>query len=336
MPILAAPYAAAPPARAQVSWSGFQAMSWVGADGSEWDLLSPSSGTLLMAGARGFNMPPITQYTRDSPAVAGTRWAGSRTEPREVFWPLLVYSDAGSQAWIEYDRAFWSTLHPDHTGVWKVTHPNGDTRSLRCRFKDDGGQTYDIDPSLVGWSAYGITLTAEQPYWEGEPVTRTWKASEPVSFFGAGTGGPPFTISPGSTLAKATMSNPGDVDAFPMWVLTGPMDSATVGQAGKLTQYQASIADGRSVVIDTSPDQQRVVEIASPPSPDAGGPDVGSQAWFDWISSAMASGTDRVLNLGSVAFNAPISPGKSVSLSLAMVGAGTVTAAISPLYYRAT
>jgi len=336
MPILATPSTVARPTSASVSWSGFQAMTWTGADGSQFDLLSPDSGTLLMAGARGLNMPSLTDYTSESPALDGARFRGSRTNQREVFWPLLVYSDAGSQAWVEYDREFWNSLRPGQVGLWTVTHPNGDTRTLRCRFKDDGGQSYDVDPSLVGWAAYGITLVADQPYWEGAAVTRTWKASQPVSFFGGGTGGPPFTISPGSTLAKATMPNPGDVDAYPMWVLTGPIDIASVGLSGKLTQYQASIASGRSVVIDTSPDQQRVVEIASPPDPDSGGPDVGSQEWLDWISAAMSTGTDRVLNLGSVAFNAPVSPGRSVSLSLSMVGDGTVTAAIVPYYFRAT
>ena len=332
MPILAAPYAAPLPASVQASWSGFQAMTWTGWDGSEWDLLNPASGTMLMSGGlRGLGMPPVTHYRRDSPAVAGTRWAGSRTEARESFWPLLVYSDAGSAAYAEYERAFWKTMHPDHTGVWSVTLPSGEVRSLRCRYADDGGQTFDVDPTRVGWSVYGITLTSEQPYWQGQAVTRTWKASSPVSFFGAGTGGPPFTISPGSTLAKASMNNDGDVEAFPMWVLVGPIDSASVGIAGKTTEYQASIAAGRAVVIDTDPDQQRVTEIAAPPDTLP----VGSDEWSAWISNALASGTDRVLSLGKVAFNAPIPPGKSVGLSLAMSGAGTVTAAINPLYYRA-
>lgn len=329
MPILAAPATLTRPASVSASWSGLQAMTWTGWDGSEWDLLSPNSATLLMAGARGLNMPSLTDYTSESPAVDGTRFRGSRTNQREVFWPLLVYGDAGSQAWVEYDRAFWNTLRPGMSGVWTVTHPNGETRSLRCRFKDDGGQSYDVDPSLVGWAAYGITLVADQPYWEGPAVTRTWKPSAPTPFLG--TGGPPFTISPGSSLGKATMNNPGDVDAYPLWVLTGPIDSASVGMSGKVTEYQAGIAAGKTVVIDTSPDQQRVAEIVAPPD----ALKVGSDEWSDYLSTAVASGTDRVLNLGKVAFNAPIPTGKSVSLSLAVAGTGTVTAAIVPYYNRA-
>ena len=330
MPILATPSTVARPTSASVSWSGFQAMTWTGWDGSQFDLLSLDSGAVLTEGLRGLNMPTLTDYTSESPAVDGARFRGSRTNQREVFWPLLVYGDGGSQAWIEYDRAFWNTLRPGKTGVWTVTHPNGETRSLRLRFKDDGGQSYDVDPSRVGWSAYGITLVADQPYWEGPAVTRTWKPSAPTPFLGSG--GPPFTISPGSSLGKATMDNPGDVDAYPMWVLTGPIDSASVGMSGKVTEYQSGITAGKTVVIDTSPDQQRVTEIIAPPDTLK----VGSDEWSDYLAGAVASGTDRVLNLGKVAFNAPIPPDKSASLSLAVAGTGTVTAAIVPHYFRAT
>ena len=307
MPILASPFQVVAPLDVAASWPGISAMTWTGWDGSEWDLLG-SNGVALTAGARGMSMPPVDRFTSTSPALAGSRWRGSRTLEREVFWPLFVYNDGGSQAWVEHDRAFWRTMDPTRPGLWSVTHPDGTIRTLVCRFVDDGDGVFDRDPSAAGWAVYGVTLVAEQPYWQGTPVTQTWKTVSPVSFFGAGSGGPPFTISPGSSLAKASINNPGDVDAYPLYTITGPVDSVSVGYAGNVVQLGA-IADGQTRIVDTRPDRLTVKD---------------------------QNGVDRWSELGASAnFDAPLPPGNPISLSLAMVGAGTVTASIIPLYYRA-
>ena len=224
-----------------------------------------------------------------------------------MFWPLRVYHPAGSQEWLDYDAAFWRTMHPDHTGVWTITQPNGESRSLRLRCVDDGQQAFDTDPALLGWARYGVTLVAEQPYWEGDPVTRAWKVGTPVSFFGSGPGGPPFTISPGSTLSKATIDNPGDIDAWPVWTIYGPTNSVTVGVNGRTVLVPFPVADGGLLTIDTRPSAQTAID---------------------------GNGGEWTSQLGSFNF-APVPAGKAVSLSLAMSGSGLVQASLTPLFLRA-
>jgi hypothetical protein len=309
VPILAAPYAP-PDTAALVDWSGIDSMTWTGHDGTVWDLTGWTGGVSLQAGARGFTMPPLDRFANASAALPGSHWRGWRAQDREVFWPVRVFSDAGSQAWVEYDRAFWATMRPDKVGVWQVVQLSGEARRLSLRFVDDGQAAFATLPALVGWTVYGITLVAEQPFWEGDTIARTWAVDDPTPFFGgvANGSGPTFYISSGSQVTNAQISNPGDVDTYPIYTAVGPFTSLSVGYAGNLVTL-GSVASGQTRIVDTRPDHLTVVD---------------------------QNGVDKWSELGSSAqFGAPIPPGDPVPLSLSMVGAGSITASITPRFYRA-
>ena len=288
------------PPPAPFTWTGLD-MTWTGWDGSVWNLSNGSDGTVMMAGVRGMNMPPVQHYTAEHAGTHGARWRGHTVQSREVFWPLQVYSDQGSIEWLERDRAFWKTMRPDKPGVWTVTRPDGQKRSLTLRFQDDGTQTYNTDPSLAGWSNYGITLMAEQPYWAGETETGSWVAGNAVQFF------PNLTISPGGTLASAQLRNPGDVDAWPIWNVYGPTSSVTVGINGRNITVPFALLTGQVLTIDTSPRQQTAI--------------------LDGI-------TDKTAQLGVIDF-APLPADQISTLTLSVTGSGFVTATVTPLYLRA-
>lgn len=284
-------------------------MSWTGWDGSQWDLLGNSGGVFLTRdGVRGLASPKVDRFTSMSPALAGSRWRGSRTLEREVFWPLMVFHDNGSAAWQAYDRAFWATMDPDRPGWWSVTNADGSTRTLRCRFVDDGDHQVSADPSQRGWDVYAITLIAEDPWWRGPVVRRSFAPAASRPFFGGveGGSGPPFYISPGSTLDTAAINNPGDVDAHPVYVVTGPTTRVSVGVGGHLVTFGGVLRDGQSVTIDTRPDRLTVVD---------------------------GDGADRLRDLTAAEFVA-IPAGAQVPLTLDMVGAGTVDVALEPAYRR--
>lgn len=282
--------------------------TWTGWDGSVWDLLTyADSGVLLMRGVRGLGKPTHDRYSSQSPALAGSRWRGYRTTEREVFWPVAVYADTANSRWVATDRAFWRTMHPGRPGTWTITQPSGEVRSLVCRFVDDGAQVFDVDPLTAGWTAYGVTLVAdEQPFWSGQTITRTFRASAASDFYG-GSGGPPFYISSASTLASAAITNPGDVEAYPVWTITGPTTSVSVGLAGNLVDVPFTLATGVSLVIDSRPTAQTAVD---------------------------SLGVERTAELGSANF-AAIPPGESVPLTLTMAGTGIVQVDLTPLYDRA-
>ena len=293
-----------------VVWSGL-AMKWVGWDGSEWVLSDETHGTVMLPGVRGLNMPPVIHHRAAHASVPGARWRGHTVDVREAFWPIQIYTDLGSQEWIAKDRAFWRTMDPAKTGTWVVIQPDGSERRLKLRFIDDGQQSFEHDAAMSGWSNYGITLAAEQPYWEGEEITGLWETGAPVPFFG-GTGGPAFAISPGNTLSEAQITNPGDVPAYMVWRIYGPTNTATVGINGRNISIPFPIAAGDVLEIDTRPEAQVAMR----------GPVAGPLT------------DDKTGSLGVIDF-APLPPGEPATLTLSMSGTGRITASFIPLYYRA-
>jgi hypothetical protein len=248
----------------------------------------------------------MQQWRSQSPAVAGARWRGAVADSREVFWPLKVWHDAGAAEWVDLDRAFWRTLDPQQTGVWAVTLPDGSRRSLTLRLKDDGDTVWNLMPTLYGWAHYGVTLTADDPFWSGDEIRRSWAAGSSSDFFNGPSKAPSFNISSANALESATLSNPGDVDAYLTWTVHGPFTSVTVG------------VDGSTVVAPITGALGDTLEINTDPS----------------VQAAFLNGADVTAQLTSSEF-VPLPPGENVSLSLALAGTGYVEAAFTPRYYRA-
>lgn len=298
-------------------------MTWTGYDGSTWDFSDYTKGVCLAAGVRGLTMPPVDWYTSDLAGVDGTTDRGYRVSARDVFWPLRIWRPKGGQDWLNVDADFWRTLMPGRYGTWKVEQPSGAYRTLRLRLANDGDQAWDTDPAVIGWGRYGIRLTAPQPYWEGPRIRRSFSAgSGAASFFNSATKAPPYRISGGSTLGTATIPNVGDVDAWPVWVLTGPITSASVGIGTRQIVVSSAISSGRGVIIDTNPTAQTAFD--GPLTTDSEG----------LLQVADSGRTEVTGSLGATDF-APIAPGESVPLTLTVVGTGSVRAEVIPRYYRA-
>src|SRR5699024_5601860 len=281
-------------------------MTWVGTNGTEWDLCSDTSGVRLAPGVRGLTMPPRDRYTSQYAGVAGSRSRGGRTAEREVFWPLAVWEESGTQAWLEYDAAWWASLNPRGTGVWRVTRPNGQGRVLTCRPTGAGGKAWDAAPGMQGWTKYGVYLMAEDPFWYGPEIkSPLWTSAEPIDFIDSVTLGPPYHPGSATTIDSASLTNPGDEVAWPTWTVTGPVDSVQVSSEGHSIGY-GSLIEGDVLVIDTDPRVQR----------------------------ATLNGADVTGDLSSYDF-APIPPGETVKLDITMVGGGTLRASFRPRFDRA-
>jgi hypothetical protein len=226
---------------------------------------------------------------------------------------VKVFSDGGSAEWLAHERAFWKTMHPDKPGAWTVTQPSGETRTLTAVYDNDGGQEFDVIPSLTGWMNYGIYLAAEQPFWAGTTISGAWAAAPTTDFFGGASKGPVFHISSGSTFAKASLTNPGDVETWPVYTIVGPCTAATAGGVS----VPFAVPDGKAVRIDTAP-----------------GPLSQTALYGDWVDGQVVNTVDRTRELGAIDFT-PVPAGGERPLSIDMTGAGQIIAEITPLYFRA-
>jgi len=308
------------------NWQGML-MTWTGWDGSVWTISDRSAGALLLSGTRGLTLPPTRRVVDSSPAVAGSLHRGSVTEEREVFWPIKIFHGDGALAWVARDRAFRRTLDPDKPGVWSVTQPSGETRRLTCYFDNDGNHSMDTLPSLTGWERYSITLVAEQPYWVGDPVVRSWKNRTYEPFFDAD--GPQIVnIAPGADASTATIDNPGDVESYPRWFVDGEVTAAAVGVGGIVVNVPFTVGAGQCLVIESDPVNIGATMYDVAPGAEAKKPSERV------IGVDLINPVDRTADLGEADFGA-IPAGESVELSLSLTGTGTVEVYLPTLWRAA-
>ena len=279
---------------------------WEGWDGSIWDLHTGAQGVLLLQDVVGLHHSRHDRYLSSSRAVPGHRLRGTRPRAREVVWPLLVYGDT-QEDWFVTDKGFWRTIHPTLAGTWRVS-VGAQVRELRLTaLLDNPDDGYAMDPYLNGWAKYVCEMEAAQPYWTGEVVSRVFEIGpvSPIDFFDAA-GSPPFHITPGSTFATASISNPGDVEAYPTWTAVGPLDDIQLGVGSVTIDVPFNLAADEVLLIDTDPRNQ----------------------------AATLDGVDATTTLGFQPL-AAIDPGEDRALTVVSTGTGTITCDIVPLYFRA-
>lgn len=320
---LALPYKVPP--RPASPWRGID-LSWTGWDGSEWELTDPESGLFLRPGIRGLHMPEFERQSSSSPAVPGSRHRGTTTKDREVFWPLYLYSDEGSPEFVARDRAFWNSLDPDLEGTWASVLPDGTRRTLDLRLinSDDDASN---DPVRRGWATYGITLLADQPYWLGETVKRSWGADDVRPFYitaaDRATYGYPDDaltyLSPGGALGSATFTNDGDVPIYPVWTVVGGTTAASFGVGGKNVIVPFTIPVGYAVQLDTDPVNGQVLWYGQ----------------WDAVNKVIKSPVDRTAELDPASSFVAIPRGQDRPLSISMTGAGVIIAEVRNKYRRA-
>ncbi|HEX8489310.1 MAG TPA: hypothetical protein VF642_12250 [Propionibacteriaceae bacterium] len=223
-------------------------------DGTVWDL--NNGPVTLLAGAKLFGTPPVTQQRKQSPTIAGTRRTGVRIEERPLLLPVSVKGYGDWEAYRATDVAFFNGLDPDRPVVVTVTSPDAIARSLPCYFESDGDVEDEYDPLLFARKKYVLGLIAPDPYWRGDPVVKTLVATDTsLPLFP----GPPFDIITGESLAEASISNLGDVPAWPRYTITGPVTAFTVGVGDAVVSSTAPVAAGDQVVIDSAPRARTVL-----------------------------------------------------------------------------
>lgn len=314
-----------PPTPPVSPWRGIN-LSWRGWDGSEWDLMRPAGGLFLRPGVRGLHLPSFDRLSSTSPMVAGSRHRGTSTKDREVFWPLYLYSDTSSTEFMERDRAFWRSLDPDSEGTWTAAVPNGTRRTLGLRLMGSDDEM-PHDPIQRGWANYAINLLADQPYWLGEAVTRSWAQGDMRNYYITAedrvTYGYPADaihyLSTGGALGTAAFTNDGDIPSYPVWTVIGATTAVSFGVGGNDIIVPFDIPAGYAVQLDTDPVSGQVL-------------------WYgEWntASKSIISPVDRTKDLDPSSAFVAIPRGQDRPLTIQMTGTGTVIAEVRNKYRRA-
>lgn len=291
-------------------------LEYVAPDGTVWDL---RSGPVRMApGAQGLGMLSLTDFTTSRGVRGGQRRTGWAVNAQDFVLPMkLGYPGWTTRTYEDVDAAWWGDVRPNlDGGILRCTYSKNGTqisvRSVAVRTKSDGGFQWDQDPSDLEMEDWDWNLVADVPWWLG-PASSTpfGVAAAGQPFYGAGGYGPPFYISAGNSNGSQQITNPGDVDAWPIWTLNGPISSFTITHAdGSTISGTPNLAAGERLVIDTTEDAKSATRIAADGTTSDFTPSLASWGWRS------------------------IPAGTTTAITVALTGTGGATAVISPRYFR--
>jgi hypothetical protein len=225
MPVIAgsAPVRPAPPGGAP---TGFATASYTAPDGTVWPLTDPRTGWFTVSeGVSGIDM---TSYalTKDDYPRGGSRLRSYQAEERAVIWPLHVFGRDHMEfigRWRALGEAFAASLH-DGPGWLEIARPDGGRRRVRVVYQEGFEGQGKQGTGIISDTAI-LTLYAPDPYWV-DPVPISERREH------AGTGRDFFdpypAVSSGQVLGTTTLTNPGSVEAWPTWTITGPASGATM------------------------------------------------------------------------------------------------------------
>lgn len=243
---------------------GFATASFIGPDGRTWPLTDELTGWFTLAdGVSGLGVTPY-DLTKDSHPRGGSRLRHAQPADRTIIWPLHVYGDTHMEfiaRWRSLGTAFAATLH-DGPGWLEIARPDGTRRRIAFMY-EDGFEGRATQGSYIVSDTAILTLYCEDPYWiDPVPVTDQRSYGVGVDYLN-----PYPQVSSGQILGATTLTNPGPVEAWPTWTITGPADLVTVTNVGTGESFildpdadgidHGSLLAGEQIVVSTNPPRVR-------------------------------------------------------------------------------
>lgn len=241
---------------------GYAAITYVDPTGARWPMTDLAANWYTLAeGVSGLGAAPYT-LTSDPHPRGGARLRHVQPQPRSIVWPVLVKGRDHTEFtanWRALASAFTRTLR-EGPGSLEVARPDGTVRTIAVYYAsgwEGRGQT----ATGITWDSAVLTLWCEDPYWvDYEAVTVHRESGTLVTYFD------PFpSVSSSQVLGATTVTNPGDVDVWPTWTITGPATSITFTRSDTSDAFTLDMTDtvhgallaDETVTISTDPPRVR-------------------------------------------------------------------------------
>lgn len=231
---------------------GTMRATWTSPDGQVIELtnISPELGWFTTQGPSGWGANPIELVTDPLPR-GGEQVRYIRVGSRTVTWPLHIWGDTHQEFITRYRRvmrAFTQTTYRQEPGILTVYRPTGRARMIYAYYKEgfsgEAGENWlSANPVL--------NLFCPDGYWTDttDTVVGRSQGGGADSFYS-----PFMTIGTSQTLGVTVVTNPGEVEAWPRWTITGPMAKITAVNNTLGVQFALTypLTEGQQVRITTN------------------------------------------------------------------------------------
>jgi len=270
VPILAGGLAGPPPIIAtefnQPVWSedlGRIRVIWIDPDGDEWPLTVPDLGWFTTWGPAGWGANPL-EIVVDPLPRGGEQVRYIRAKPRRIQWPLYIGGDTHQQYTDirrVLTRAFTLTSRRGAPGWLRIQRPNGRYRQIACYYEEGLEGTSGEDHLF---SKPVVTLYCPDGFWSGDQPVVAEREFEPenpdpediVTFYNPFMSVTSSRVVSGDdpTVPSTELLNEGEVDAWPVWTIDGPITSLTAVNltTGARFTLTYTLPAGQSITITTA------------------------------------------------------------------------------------
>lgn len=234
-----------------------ETLEWIDADG----------GTTVLAvewAVTGRFAPPPEYEEEGVPDQPGVRLRSVRHGPREFAIPVWIEGTSETDLRTKM-RNLVAAMDPIRgDGRLRVTGPSGDQREVTCRYQAglEMNETLGDTSGLTAQKA-AIVFRAHDPYWYDVSATvAEYTVGLSPTFFPFF----PMRLTSSEVFAETSVTNAGDVEVWPVWVIKGPGQSInlrnlTTGKDLKLdANTGVTLMSGETVTIDTRPGYKTVVK----------------------------------------------------------------------------
>lgn len=204
-------------------------------------------------GVTGRFMPPVSFIEEETFGRAGARIRNVKIGPREIPVPQWFRGDTDVELRQAMRQLVNRLLPTRGDGQLENTGPDGEVRLLTCRYSTGLSMNETKEEAGVVWQRAVIVFrAAEDPYWyAAAPTELDFATGPPPTFFPIF----PLRLARSSVFGGVIIDNPGDVEAWPIWTITGPGANLTIlsNTTGESLALDTVLAAGDEVVIDTRP-----------------------------------------------------------------------------------
>ena len=228
--------------------------------------LNDQVNTFAMVGLDGEMMPGFEFQEATSPLIAGSVVQAVRAQPRTFDLPVMVL-DVDWPGALARARNLAKSLNPG-LGEGKLymnfSADPAAARYMNCRYREGWSGDGNEENQFSHYIRAALRFYAADPFWYDLSPVALW-TTNPITtaiFFGATFFPIAFQASAGN--ASATLTNNGDVPAWPVFAITGPGTRfvATNTTTGKVLDVNATLAAGDTLTIDTRPRTRSVKDGA--------------------------------------------------------------------------
>ena len=191
-----------------------------------------------------------TEVRVDPSAGIGGVFRHSRRSVRELDLPVTVVG--ANRADVQSKLRRLARITQDRRGPmrFRATYPNGQQLFLDLHYVGGAEGQWGGGAGGLTWMRLVMQCVAPQPFWES-----LQKQSFQLAGGGTGRGLLPqltkLRVSSSQALGDVTISSDADVEVFPVWNVTGPVDDFTVTNGVDSFTITGTIDGSTTVTIDT-------------------------------------------------------------------------------------